>query len=50
MYIDTYNLYDTAYFVHDNIETEDKLILISVDSVMVEGKKAKLIFIFEDLK
>ena len=49
MYVDIYSS-NTAYFVHNKIDKNNQLILMSVDSSLVENKKVKLIFIFEDLK
>jgi hypothetical protein len=49
MYIDTYSPKSSAYFVHEHISDEHRLTLMSSDPVMLEGKKVKMIIIFDDL-
>lgn len=49
MYVDTYSS-DTPYFVHDKIESDNKLTVIGANSGEIEGRKMKLVFIFDDLK
>lgn len=52
MYKDSYAVESkyNEYFVHNNIEKEDKFILIGANSAKIEGRNVKLILAFEDLK
>jgi hypothetical protein len=49
MYVDTYSS-NTAYFIHNYIERDNKLTVLSADPIMIENRKVKLIFVFDDLK
>ena len=49
MYIDTYGR-NTPYFVINKIENDNKLIIMSVDPVLLDGKKVKLVLMFDDIK
>lgn len=50
MYLDTYSPKKTAYFIHNCISRDNKLTIMSANPTIVENRKFKLIFVFDDLK
>lgn len=44
------NLPNIYYFVHDSIESKNKLTLIPTEVSINNGKRVKYIFVFDDLK
>lgn len=49
MYLDSYSS-NTPYFIHNYIERDNKLTIMSANPQFVDNKKVKLIFVFDDLK
>lgn len=49
MYLDSYSS-DTPYFIHNYIERDNKLTIMSANPQFIDNRKVKLIFVFDDLK
>jgi len=49
MYIDKYSPNNSAYFIHNKVESDHKLTLISAEPSILDNRKVKLIIMFDDL-